>query len=117
MKNILLLIIVCTSFSCNAQNCNTLPSKFTSYNQAISAVENSSFKIDESVNTSKSGWILSAHYYSCDGKTGFFIIKLKRKEYIHAHMPVSVWQQFKRADSFGSFYNYNIKGRYRLYLN
>jgi hypothetical protein len=116
MRNALLLFFGFLSFSCNAQNCNTLP-KFTSYNQAISVVQNSNFKIDESVNTSKSGWILSAHYYSCDGKTGFFIIQTRPRKYIHANMPISVWQQFKKADSFGAFYNYNIKGRYRLYLN
>jgi len=117
MKNILLLIITFISLSCNAQNCSTLPNKFSSYNQAISTVENSNFKIDESINTSKSGWILGAHYYSCDGKTGFFIIRLKQRKYIHAGMPVSIWQQFKKAKSFGSFYDHYIKGRYRFYLN
>jgi hypothetical protein len=117
MRKVFLLLTVFISLNCHSQNCSTLPNKFTSYNQAISIVENSRFKIDETINTSKSGWILNAHYYSCDGKTGFFIIKMKRKEYIHAGMPVSVWQQFKRANSFGSFYDYYIKGRYRLYLN
>lgn len=117
MKNILLILFTFVSFLCNAQNCSTLPNKFSSYSQAISAVENSDFKIDESINTSKSGWILSAHYYSCDGKTGFFIIRLKQRKYIHAGMPVSIWQQFKKANSFGSFYDYNIKHKYRLYLN
>lgn len=117
MKNILLLFITLVSLSCYSQNCSTLPVKFTSYSQAITAVENSRFKIDESINTSKSGWILNAHYYSCDGKTGFFIIRLKRRKYIHANMPESVWEQFRKSSSFGSFYDYNIKGRYRLYLN
>lgn len=41
MKNILFLIITCISTYGNAQNCNTLPTKFISFNQAIGAVENS----------------------------------------------------------------------------
>lgn len=116
MKNILLILITLLSLSCRAQNCNTLPVKFSSYEQAINLVENSSFKIDESMNTSKSGWILSAHYYSCDGRTGFLLIQLKQRKYIHANMPESVWEQFKKASSFGSFYDHYIKGKYRLYL-
>ena len=117
MKKPLLLFITFINFSCNAQDCNSLPSKFNSYNQAISTIERSSFKINESVNTSKSSWIRSAHYYSCNGQTGYFIIQEKNKIYIHAYLPISVWHQFKNANSFGSFYDHNIKGKYKLYLN
>jgi len=117
MRKLFLLLTIFIHVVGYSQSCSTLTNNFTSYNQAISVVENSSFKIDESVNTSKSSWILSAHYYSCDGKTGFFIIRLKQREYIHANMPVSIWREFKRANSFGSFYDYYIKGRYRIYLN
>lgn len=117
MKILILIFIAFIPTSCRSQNCNTIPTKFASYSQAINIVESSIFKIDERINTSKSGWILDAHYYSCDGKTGFFIIQTKPRKYIHANMPVSVWKQIKKAGSFGSFYDYNIKGRYRLYLN
>ncbi len=117
MNIIFFIFITFISLSSHAQNCNALPNSFPSYNQAINAVENSSFKIDESINTSKSEWILKAHYYSCDTKTGFLIIILKSRKYIHANIPVSIWEKFKRANSFGSFYDHNIKGKYRLYLN
>jgi len=97
-------------------DCDQLSQKFTSYDQAINLVRSSSFKISETVNTSRSSWIRGAEYYSCDGSTGYFIIETPNRIYIHADMPISVWQQFKNARSFGSFYDYNIKGRYRLYL-
>lgn len=118
VKNIIFIIITCISLSCcDGQNCKTLPSRFTSYNQAINTIEGSNFRINESVNTSKSSWIRSAHYYNCNGQTGYFIIQEKNKIYIHANLPISVWQQFKKANSFGSFYNHYIKGKYRFYLN
>ncbi|MEO5991738.1 MAG: KTSC domain-containing protein [Ferruginibacter sp.] len=117
MNYFLFILITCISFSCNGQNCSTLPNKFSSYNQAITKVENSNFKVSESVNTSKSSWISNVHYYSCDGKTGFFIIELKRKTYIHANMPISVWQGFKKAVSFGSYYDHHIRHKFFLNLN
>ena len=101
----------------NKHDCDQLSQKFTSYDQAINLVRSSSFKISETVNTSRSSWIRGAEFYSCDGSTGYFIIETSNRIYIHADMPISVWQQFKNARSFGSFYDYNIKGRYRLYLN
>lgn len=117
MKYFFLLLISFISFSCRSQNCSTLPNNFISYNQAIRTIENTSFKVSESVNTSKSSWINNAHYYSCDGKTGFFIIELKRKVYIHTNMPISVWQGFKKAVSFGSYYDHNIRYKFPFYLN
>lgn len=117
MKYFFLLLISCISFSCHSQNCSTLPKNFISYNQAIRTIENTSFRISESVNTSKSSWINRAHYYSCDGKTGFFIIELKGKTYIHANMPISVWEGFKNAFSFGSYYDHYIRHKYFLSLN
>lgn len=117
MKQLLFILMACISFSCHSQNCGTLPNSYKSYNEAIVTVENSSFKISESVNTSKSSWIRKAHYYSCDGQTGYFIIQENDKTYIHANVPIDVWQGFKNADSFGSYYDHNIRGRYRLNLN
>ncbi len=100
-----------------AQSCNNLPATFTSYNDAVSLVKNSSFKIKEDVNTSKSSWIRGASYYSCDGTKGYLIIRTDSKEYIHMDMPIEVWHEFKNADSFGSYYQYHIKGKYQLRLN
>lgn len=116
MKTILSFLIL-FSFSCNSQDCSKINTHFTSYQQAISEVENAKFKISESVNTSQSSWIQSAHYYSCDGLTGYFIFKTHDKEYLYQDVPREVWNGFKNAASFGSYYDVNIKHRYQLYLN
>ena len=97
--------------------CDQLPTTYSNYNKAISIIKTASFKIKESANTSKSSWINSASYFSCDGNTGYFIFVAKGKEYIHIGVPYSVWSVFKSAESFGSFYNKNIKHKYHLYLN
>ena len=113
MTLILLSLVI---FSCNSQDCNKSPDNFTSYTQAISLVKNSSFKIEETANTSNSSWIRSAKYYSCDGQTGYFIYTTKDHEYIHKGVPLTVWEGFKNAFSKGSYYDRNIRYKYQLNL-
>lgn len=104
--------------SCNAQPCSQLPLHFESYSQAISLIRKSSFSIIESTNTSGSSWISSANYYSCDGTTGYFVLKTNNgNEYIHKGVSIKVWKEFKNASSKGAFYNTYLKKRYQLYIN
>lgn len=120
MRKLLLLFIACTVLiaSCNSQtNCNQLPKSYSSYDAAISAVKSAKFKVQETLNTSKSSWIRGASYYSCDGITGYMIMRTDEKEYIHQGVPIALWNEFKEADSFGSFYDHNFKHRYTFYLN
>jgi hypothetical protein len=102
--------------SCSGQDCNKLPAKFSSYNEAIHSVKKSTFKFKDAVNTSKSSWIQSASYFSCNGINGYFIFQAKGKEYIHSEVPYNIWQGFKNSESFGSYYDRNIKHKYILYL-
>lgn len=120
-----LLLVVCFKilvFILNIGNqfniipCEKLPDHFSSYQEALNIIKSSQFKISETVNTSKSSWIKAASFYSCDGQTGFFIFKAGAKEYIHRDMPYQIWVSFKRAASFGSYYQLNIKGKYQLII-
>jgi uncharacterized protein (UPF0332 family) len=114
IKFLTLVICVLSLQTCSAQNCSTLPDKFGSYEEATSKIAKATFKVSESVNTSKSSWIRSAKYKSCDGETGYFLFKTDVKEYIHKGVPISIWKGFKEAESIGSYYNRYIKRRYQL---
>jgi hypothetical protein len=117
MRILLAISLTFIFSSCHSQTpCADLPAHFSSYNDAVEAVQSAEFQINESVNTSKSSWIRSAHYYSCDGETGYFIFTTDNNTYIHANMPIEVWNGFKNADSFGSYYDENIKGNYQIAL-
>lgn len=103
--------------SCHSQGCNKLPERFSSYSQAITLVQRSTFRISESANTTGSSWLNSAKYYSCDGIKGYLIYSTnKGYQYIHSEVPVNVWSGFIKAESKGSYYNSNIKYRYKLKL-
>lgn len=114
MTRILLLFLVFILFtSCNSSDCSRL-TNFASYNEAVGAIRKSDFKYSDKCDTSKSSWIYSAEYYSCDGDFGYFLLTTKTATYIHANMPKNIWKSFKNTDSFGSYYNLNIKGKFRL---
>ncbi len=113
---IFLILFLTVLVSCS-QNCDTIPNSFTSYSKAINIVKRSSFSIEDTVRTSKSSWIKNASFYSCDGKIGFLIITTKKEKYIFQNVPFYVWKNFKKADSFGIFYNQNIRGKYPLNIN
>lgn len=115
-KIISYLIVFVLLISCS-ENCKELPNSFSSYEQASEMVLTSNYKIEESADVSDSAWITSVLYLSCDGVNGFFVIKTNRKTYIHQNMPYQVWQNFRKAESKGSFYSTKIRGYYQLKLN
>jgi hypothetical protein len=99
---------------CNSQNCNEIDLHKRGHNVAISTIRQFDFKFSEEVNTNESSWIKSVEYYSCDEVTGFLLITTKKgKEYIHNGVPKDLWSKFIHSNSFGSFYNSNIKGKYQ----
>lgn len=116
MKKIIAFIIIFTITSCG-NNCQDIPNNFGNYNQAKEIVLSSNFKLTDEADVSGSSWITSAKYFSCNGLSGFFVIEMGNRTYIHQGMPYIVWENFKNADSKGSFYSRIIRGRYRLNLN
>ncbi len=110
----LLIFLSCTKERQNISDCSEINTSFKTYNEAKNTIESITFKFVDDVDTSRSSWIRSANYYSCDGKTGYFIYTTKKKKYIHENLPLVVWDDFKNAESFGKFYNKHIKHRYRL---
>jgi len=112
-----ILYAICISRVCYSQNCNTIPSHVQTYESVIFWIRDSNFKLSEKVNTPNSSWIRKAEYYSCDEKTGYLIfLTTKGKKYIHKGVPIYLWNNFKKSNSHGEFYNDYIRGKYRFSL-
>lgn len=107
---------MCPLFGCAQIDCNNLPQNYNTYNKALSTVKGAKFSFIDNINTSRSSFITSASYYSCDNKFGFLIIGLQGREYIYKNLPKTLWIQFKQASSLGTFYNQYIRRRYTLVL-
>ncbi len=80
-------------------------------------IKTTSFVMSDQLDTSRSSWIRGASYYGCNTNTGFLLIRTDSSSYLHQGVPLEVWKGFKTANSFGSYYNNNIKGRYQLHLD
>jgi hypothetical protein len=106
-------------FACYHPACDTMPSRFNSYESAISFIKRAIFKHEDKINDpgDQDSWIKSVHYYSCNESDGYLIVKTDKGEYLYSGVPDSIWTQFKYADSYGSYYNYNIRGKYTFELD
>ncbi len=98
-------------------DCSQLPSSFPSYGEGLLRVEQAAFPINDRVDTSRSSWIRTASYHSCGDGYGFMVLATDSQRYLHQGMPMEEWEGFKNANSFGSYYNRHIKGRYQLQLH
>ncbi len=97
-------------------SCNNLPTSFKSYDDARTQIGSAQFAFTDVADASRSSWIRGAKYLSCDKSDGFLIISTDRGLYIHQNVPLNIWYAFKSANSLGSYYNSNLKGRYQLRL-
>lgn len=116
MLPILLASLAIYLGSCGGIDCDQLPKTYSSNDEAAKTIKAAHFKIQETVNTSKSSWIRGASYYSCDGNLGFFILKTDNREYLYSEVPVATWNGFKNSNSFGEYYNSYIKHTFTFYL-
>ena len=112
------LLLVCAMFSilsCTAdaqESCEQLEEKYVDADGMVDLLDQTSFSFSEQFDTSQSSWIKAASYYSCDGAKGYFVLRTYKKVYLYKDVPKDLWNRFKQADSLGSFYNIQIKGRY-----
>lgn len=117
MKTNLKLIFYLLAFAligCNTTcDCEKITSSST-YNEAVTKAKDCG--ASDSETTSKSSWIRKISFYRCDENKGFLIMQTDKGEYIHSGVPKTVWNDFKNADSFGEFYNRNLRGHFQFIL-
>jgi hypothetical protein len=65
---------------------------------------------------SRSSVVFGAEFCDAGDRQGYLIVNLRGREYIHAGVPEDVWEEFRDAESMGSYYASNLRGHYRLTL-
>ncbi|MBS9774501.1 MAG: KTSC domain-containing protein [Tenacibaculum sp.] len=119
MKTIIKIVSIVTLFFanyCNAQSCEKIKEKFDNHKVAVRLIKTTRFNFTEDCDTSKSSWIKSLKFKSCDLKVGYIFLETKKKTYIYSNIPISLWNEFKYAKSLGKFYNTRIKGKYKIQI-
>lgn len=113
VKLLIVLSFVMSVCSCKTRNCDGIPDEFHSYEEAIDVIKSKSFNVEDSVIVDNGSFMLSASYYSCDGKVGYFFYKRKSgMEYFVSDVPITVWQEFRKSDNREDYYNKNIDDKY-----
>lgn len=112
----LLLGLYCgTNGFAKVKDCKSLPVTFKSYQHALNSIRAAKFAYQQEYTAFSSSWISGLSYYSCDIKSGFLIVFTKKGAvFIHRDVPKSLWNGIKQANSKGSFYSSNIRGKYRI---
>ena len=115
-----LLIIFGTAFllACKGKtDCQELSGTYSTFVEARKDITKANYPIKKIQSTPESSWIKRIEFYSCNEKEGYLIIYTTRaEEYIHANVPITVWEEFSTAKSKGSYYNTNIVNRYPFNL-
>lgn len=119
MKKMLLLIIGITALvACKSKtDCAELTGTYTTFEEARKDITKANYPIKKIQSTPESSWIKRIEFYSCNEKEGYLIIYTTRaEEYIHSHVPMTVWNEFSTSKSKGSYYNSNLINRYPFSL-
>jgi hypothetical protein len=119
MKNSLLLIFVVIGLiSCNSKtDCQSLSGNYSTFAEARKDITKANFPVKNIQLTPESSWIKRIEFYSCNEKDGYLIIYTTRaEEYIHAEVPLKIWEELSSSKSKGSYYNINIVNRYPFNL-
>ena len=106
--------LVCLFYfsACMPTNCSKLDAGNLGADEMVFEIEEIDFGYHDIADTSESSWIRAAKYYSCDGEFGYFMLETDDKVYLHKDVPLRLWHGFKRANSYGRFYNDQLKGKY-----
>ncbi len=119
MNKILCVIFGATMFlACNSKtDCSELTGNYSNFIDARKDITKANYPVKKIQSTPESSWIKRIEFYSCDEKEGYLIIYTTRsEEYIHAHVPLNVWEELSTSTSKGSYYNSNIINRYPFNL-
>ncbi len=98
-------------------NCDTLNLSSYSLEKAISAIETTTFRYQQQFKISRTYGVMSARFYSCDGSTGYLVIKVDKKDFIYLEVPETKWKELISSGDINAYYNTEIKGNYNIIEN
>ncbi|NLG05537.1 MAG: KTSC domain-containing protein [Clostridia bacterium] len=101
-----LCLTVLVTDGCGNEECNQSNYVDVKYSDSSVNLEDSRF---EYLSTAGSSFINGAWY---DSAEEYMVIELSGTYYHYCGMPESIWKEFKKAGSFGTYYNDWIKGKY-----
>lgn len=94
-------------------NCDSLQLTELPLEEVISAIENTSFRFDQGFKISRVAGIRAAHYYSCNGISGYLILTIGQEKKVFSEVTKKLWNEFIASSDLDNFYEENIKSEFR----
>lgn len=96
-------------------NCDSLELERLPFETVVSTLENTSFRFDQGFRISRVSGVRAAHYYSCNGTTGYLLLTIGQEKRVFIDVPKSLWDEFITASDLDGFYEKNIQSEFREY--
>lgn len=93
-------------------NCDTLDIASYPLEEARSAIELATFRYQQQFKISRTYGVMSARFYSCDGNSGYLVMKVDKKDLIYMEVPETKWKGLISSADINGFYDTEIKGNY-----
>lgn len=90
-------------------DCDKLDLSSGPFKDVIARIENSSFRFTQRFKISRSYGIMNARYYSCDGETGFLILRIDKEDVLFLNVPKSVWNSLITSPDINAYYAAEIR--------
>jgi len=95
-------------------NCDSLKVNSYTIDEAITIIERTTFRYQQQFRISRTYGVMSARFFSCDGKSGYLIIKVDKRDYIYIDVPEPKWTSLISSTDINGFYEVEIKGIYEV---
>lgn len=93
-------------------NCDTLVIRDNDFEASLQKIEGATWRYTQSMHLNRPFGFRSADFYSCDGQTGYLVIRVDEEKYIYMKVPVSVWEEFSKTSDPENFIKEKIDGNF-----
>ena len=91
-------------------DCHLLKPPFESQEKGIESIESATFRFEQQMNISRYKIPNAAHFYSCDGTTGFLIVNESAEvKKLYIKVTKDIWDEFVASNDPIGFYQNKIK--------
>lgn len=95
-------------------NCDTLDISSYPLKEAISVIDLTTFRYQQQFKISRTYGVMSARFYSCDGNSGYLVIKVDKNDFIYLEVPESKWKGLISSADINGYFEREIKGNYKF---
>ena len=117
----LLLLLVCCAkaqvehnYLVGPQNtdCDSLDLSKANEAEAMDLIRKTKFRFDQHFDIRRNTGLQAGHFFSCDNKTGYLIIKSDGQNHLFVQVPMEIWEMMTSGGDPEGIFQEKIKSKY-----